>query len=89
MKQVFRERGWGLPSGASWHRDLLMAAEDHGVIPAIMNTKLREYLAFRHFFTHAYVLDVNPQRMEFLVDQLPDLFKELKDVFKESCEDAM
>jgi predicted nucleotidyltransferase len=50
----------GLPGGAYSHANLLaqMARELPGICPAVLNEalwlRLQDYLAFRHFFRHAY-----------------------------------
>lgn len=57
------------PSGANWHRSLLetMAMEVPGIRPAILTGQalpaLRELLAFRHFFRHAYSVPLDPVRL--------------------------
>lgn len=35
---------------------------------------LKEYLAFRHFFSHAYALDLYPERMEPLVERCEEAY---------------
>ena len=40
---------------------------------------LKEYLAFRHFFTHAYALNLYPQRMEPLVEKCEAIYQLFKD----------
>jgi uncharacterized protein YutE (UPF0331/DUF86 family) len=62
-KQALRALGVALPSGAAWHRDLLKSACAHGVISARLRDRLVPYMAFRHFFTHAYGFDLDPQRL--------------------------
>ena len=57
------------PGGANWHRSLLetMAMEVPGIRPAIVTGQalpaLRELLAFRHFFRHAYSVPLDPARL--------------------------
>lgn len=55
--------GANLPGGPTWHRDLLDLAGKQGVISEATVQALRPYLAFRHFFSHAYALDLEPERM--------------------------
>ena len=50
-----------------------------GVLSEETCAAIREYLAFRHFFAHAYAFDIDPQRLEPLVAHLPatySLFKQ-------------
>lgn len=57
------------PVGGNWHRSLLetMAMEVPGIRPAIVSTTalsgLRDLLAFRHFFRHAYSVPLDPARL--------------------------
>lgn len=54
LKQALFASGTALPTGAAWHRDLLQAACAHGIVSPETRDRLAPYLAFRHFFTHAY-----------------------------------
>jgi hypothetical protein len=40
---------------------------------------LKRYLAFRHFFSHAYALDLFPERMKPLVNDAESVFSTFKD----------
>lgn len=68
LKQVVIETGATLPDGPSWHRDLLALAVSKGIIQGSTAQALAPYMAFRHFFSHAYALDLEAERMETLVD---------------------
>ena len=70
VKQVLQSRGIALPAGDSWHKELIELAAESEVISGETSYSIREYLAFRHFFTHAYAFDIDPQRMEPLVANL-------------------
>jgi hypothetical protein len=56
-----------LPTGSSWHKELLNLALEKHLISTATRNALGEYLAFRHFFIHAYALDLYPEKMEPLV----------------------
>jgi len=78
LKQVFQAKSFPMPQGDSWHRDLLLAAAEKNIIPEPLFNKLKPYLAFRHYFSHAYALELFPQRIEPLVKDTVALFNEFK-----------
>jgi hypothetical protein len=67
LKQGLLAGGVALPSGAAWHRDLLQSACEHGILSTELRDRLVPYMAFRHFFTHAYGFDLDPQRLAPLI----------------------
>lgn len=84
IKQIILSRGLPIPDGASWHRDLLNVAGERDVLSSELKDRIAPFLAFRHFFSHAYALDLNPLRMRPLVQDAPDVFV----AFKKSISDA-
>jgi hypothetical protein len=78
VKQVFQEKSFPIPQGESWHRDLLLAAAEKNIISDLLLNDLKQYLAFRHYFSHAYALEIFPERMEPLVNDAVALFNEFK-----------
>ena len=79
LKQIFMARNLSLPTGDAWHKDLLNNAVENQIISSRMKEILKEYLAFRHFFSHAYALDLYPQRMEPLVERCEETYLFFKD----------
>ena len=78
VKQVFQEKSFPIPQGESWHRDLLLAAAEKNVISDLLLNNLKQYLAFRHYFSHAYALELFPERMEPLVKDVVAIFNGFK-----------
>ena len=78
LKQIFQAKGVKIPEGPSWHEELLIKAANDSIISKRTIDKLKDYLAFRHFFSHAYALDLKPQVLEPLVENISELFKEFK-----------
>ncbi len=72
------------PTGAHWHRDLLeqMAQEIPNVRPSVLTAEsaenLKEFLAFRHLVRNLYAFDLNPERLSYLINHLPDTWKIVK-----------
>ncbi len=78
IKQVFLAGGLKIPEGSSWHRDLLLKAINDKIISEPLGEELKRFLAFRHFFSHAYSLDLLPEKIEPLVADASDIFDKLR-----------
>ena len=78
LKLVFRSREVPVPRGESWHKELLIAAQEQGILSNRLSEDLKSYLAFRHFFGHGYALNLVPERMEPLVADARAVFEELR-----------
>ncbi len=76
MQRTARAIDGDLPAGADWHQSLphVMGLEIEGIRPAVLSREsvaaLRELLAFRHFFRHAYAAEFEPERLARLRDVL-------------------
>lgn len=68
LKQIVIASGEKLPQGASWHQDLLAKAVSDNIISDSTAKELKRYLAFRHFFSHAYSFDLDKERIIPLVE---------------------
>lgn len=79
LKQIFQAKKFPMPEGATWHRDLLLRAVSEKVIRESTADQLREYLAFRHFFSHGYTLDLNPDRLEPLLAHIQETYQAFRD----------
>lgn len=79
LKQVVLSLDQKVPEGASWHRDLLTLAEEKGIISSTTAQGLFPLMAFRHFFSHGYALDLDPERMESLVNSVKHVVASVHD----------
>lgn len=64
IKQIVLSEGGSIPTGESWHKELMVKAAASGVISEQTKMAIAPYMAFRHFFSHAYALDLVPGRIE-------------------------
>jgi len=78
MKQTAKMKKFDVPTGAAWHRDLLLSMEKADILSPALTKRLKQYLAFRHFFSHGYALDLYPERMEPLVAEIVDVYKSFR-----------
>jgi hypothetical protein len=78
LKQVFLSKAFPIPQGESWHRDLLISAVGKEILSKGLLDDLKRYLAFRHFFSHGYALNLMPERMQPLVRDAESVFAKFK-----------
>ncbi len=78
LKQAFKAKGVAIPSGSSWHRDLLLTAGQTNILSGNLIAGLSRFLAFRHFFSHSYALELLPERMEPLALNAADIFHQFR-----------
>jgi len=69
LKVAVKVRGFEVPTGSSWHRDLVNLACAAGVLSEATVNSLRPYLAFRHFFSHGYAVQLEAARLEPLLHE--------------------
>ena len=79
LKQIFQLKSIEIPTGSSWHQELLLKTKNENIISDKLADKLKEYLGFRHFFIHAYALDLHPSRIESLIKKIIETFDEFKE----------
>lgn len=78
LKQILQTKNISIPEGASWHKDLLFTAINRQFISESLGNNLKSFLAFRHFFSHAYALDLHSNRMLPLVNETNIIFIKFK-----------
>ena len=78
IKLILKDRNISLPKGESWHKELLNLAKAHEIISEPTLVQLGEYLAFRHFFSHAYALDLYADKLEPLVEKINEVYQNFK-----------
>ena len=82
LKQIILEKGYQFPAGDTWHRDLIDLATSKGIISKLTSGDLKQYLAFRHFFSHAYAFELYADRMVPLVEGIEEVFKKFRSDIK-------
>ena len=83
FKQLVISKGLSMPQGPSWHIDLIEICVANQIISRTTADMLKEYVSFRHFFSHAYSFDVDEERIAPLLERIKDVHKNLvKDISK-------
>lgn len=87
-ERIFRiiasELNSALPSNYDWHKRLLqrMSLEMGGRRPAVISQELRcaleEFLAFRHVVRSIYGYELDPERMNRLLDKYPSAWERFR-----------
>lgn len=78
IKQIILSRKLPLPTGETWHKDLVEIACTESIISESTKDGFKEYLAFRHFFSHGYTFDLDPARIDPLVSKIESIYKAFK-----------
>lgn len=75
LKQAVQGKGHKLPHGQTWHRDLVQLALSENIISGPTAEALKQYLAFRHFFSHAYAFEIYAERIIPLLEGANEVLK--------------
>ena len=75
LKQILHDMDIPTPISSSWHRDLLILASEENLITGTTRKRLAKYLAFRHFFVHAYSFLLDERELKLLVDDVSDTYR--------------
>ena len=78
LKQLFQKQSIKLPEGPSWHQNLILSAIKENIISENLADEIKEYMSFRHFISHAYAFNLNPQKLEGLTDNILKVFEKFK-----------
>lgn len=87
MKRCAKEYYKKIPKGDDWHKQLLQqCCMPNNKIPLFdkkVGDKLYDYLVFRHFFIHGYGFKLEWDKMKSLVDNIDELWIEIKSCIAE------
>lgn len=76
LKQLLRLKDMEIADGPSWHRDVLTTCTTNKLIREVTAEGLKEYLAFRHFFSHGYSFDIDKDRIAPLAEHIEDTYRD-------------
>ncbi len=87
IKRMMTAKGKIIPTqSASWHQELLQAAVKEKIISESLAQTLKDYLAFRHFFVHAYSVRLDENQLIPLAQNAPSVcqqfYAEIKTTFE-------
>lgn len=77
IKRMLAATGKLVPTQSpSWHQELLQTAVKENIISESLAQTLKDYLAFRHFFVHAYSLRLDEQQLLPLANNAPNIWQQ-------------
>jgi len=79
LKQTFLAHSKPIPNDPQWHQKIIRQAVQYGFITEQTADGLIPYLTFRHLYRNAYVLDLRPDRMQVLLDDIEEAFAKFKE----------
>ena len=79
LNQILKEKNVMVPKTESWHKDLLVKSVEQAIISEQLKIDLSEYLAFRHFFVHAYGFMLKEEDLILLINNIDQVFVTFKD----------
>jgi len=77
------DRNITLIEHSNWHSQLLKVSEENGIISEKIEERLRDLMGFRHFYRHAYGFMLEINLIEPLLNDVPEVIKEIKEEIKE------
>jgi len=78
LKQLFKAKNISLPSGSSWHKALLLCTVEKQLLSESLMVEISSFMAFRHFFIHAYAMNLSPNRIAPLMQSVKEVFQNFK-----------
>jgi uncharacterized protein YutE (UPF0331/DUF86 family) len=73
-----KHNGVAIPASAQWHRSLLSVTQEAGLISESLHSTMKEFVAFRHFFRHAYGYMLDVELLAPLLDDLPTMIEQAR-----------
>lgn len=92
LEDITREVDGAVPSGSNWHRDVLtqLAVEFPGRRPAVLQHSSRacldDYRGLRHVIRNVYAFNFSSQRLQELVEGLPQCHGALVADLEQFCQ---
>jgi hypothetical protein len=83
LKQIVLTQKLEVPAGEFWHKELLELTLTQEIISKDCKKNFAQYLAFRYFFSHAYALDLYPERNGTLSQRFTKSLQDIQRRYKQ------
>ena len=74
LKHILKHCGVRIAQSETWHKELLIAAVNQGIVSESLVDQLRDYMKFRHFFIHGYGFMLEPELLMPLAEKAKTFF---------------
>lgn len=78
LKQLFKKLSLEVPTGPAWHQSLVIGAVQEKILSKELADRIKEYLTFRHVVAHGYAFNLKPERLQELINNVSEIFKDFK-----------
>lgn len=78
IKRILIIRNVIIPYNQSWHKELLNLASQESIISENLKIRLGDFLAFRHYFSHGYAINLSAELLEPLVQKASSVYQDFK-----------
>ena len=82
LKRVLLSKNVPIKDSPTWHKDVLKASLDHGIIDRRLFDAMSDYLSFRHFFVHSYVFTLKWEELKPLTVNLKGTLNDFKSAIR-------
>jgi len=76
LQQILKDQNIDIPSGHSWHKELLETSKGNKILTPELVVELSKYLAFRHYFVHSYSFMLKAELLLPLAQEAEDMWKQ-------------
>ena len=83
LQQILKDQNIDIPSGHSWHKELLETSKANGILSSELVAELSKYLAFRHYFVHSYSFMLKAELLLPLARGAEDMWKQFSRHFSD------
>ena len=84
LRRILQFKSVKITKTDSWHKELLKASIQNGIVPEDMYDTLKEFMSFRHRVVHGYGYMLEPEKMRFLIDNAEPTAKKFFSALKKN-----
>jgi len=79
LQQILKDQNIDIPSGHSWHKELLEISKSNEILTPELVVELSKYLAFRHYFVHSYSFMLKAELLLPLAQEAENMWEQFSE----------